>query len=165
MLKIESSTTPQSAQLIRDFLVTKHSGVLATADKAATPHAAAVYFSVDEELCLVFATKIETQKYKNIEQNDQVAVVSYDEVSQTSLQLMGRAVIFDDPSMRDEAVNKMHQFSASISKTELPPAEKIYGGEYAVVKIIPAVIKMAIYARPDSQGDDIYETLIFSESD
>lgn len=163
MPAIESSTSPESANLIFKFLETQHSGVLATADATSIPHAAVIYFSTDEDLCLRFATKNKTKKYENLEQNANVALACYDEATQTSLQVMGHVEKIESPDETQHVVNGMHQLSATISKTELPPAEKVYAGDYVAFKIVPEVIKMAVYSRPDSQGDDIFETLIFSK--
>jgi len=161
MQTVQSSSSPESADLIRDFLQRQHSGVLATSDSAANPHAATVYFSFEEDYSLLFATKTETQKYKNIMENDRVAFVCYDEKSQTTVQITGRAEKVETPDKRQAALNAMYRFSETISKTELPPIEKLYAGDYVVLQIVPQVIKMAVFLRPDSEGEDEFESLIF----
>lgn len=162
-LEIQSTTSPQSVDLIRTFLKTHVSGVLATADKAAQPHAAVIYFSLDDDFCLLFATKTETQKYKNMEENDQVCFAVYDEKQQTTLQVVGRVETIEDSNKKDMVINGMAVQSAARSNRETAPADKLFAGDYVALKLIPAVIKMAIYARPDAEGDDIYETLLFSQ--
>mgnify|MGYP001612559777 CR=1 FL=1 len=162
-MKIQSTTSPESADLIRNFLNGRYSGVLATADGAGNPHAAVVYFSFEDDFSLTFGTKSETQKYKNIEENKQVAFVVYDEVEQTIIQITGHAEVIEDQNKRQKVLNNMFRSSAERSLTATPPAEKLWAGDYVAVRIIPMVIKMAIYARPDSEGDDLYETLLFSE--
>lgn len=161
--KIESSTSLETADLIRNFLNGHYSGVLATADKAGTPHAAVVYFSLRDDFSIVFSTKRETQKYKNIEANKQVAFVVYNEKEQTTVQITGHAEVIEDEDERQKAINNMFSSSAERSQTEIPPGEKILGGDFIALRLVPMVIKMAIYARPDSEGDDLYETLLFSE--
>ena len=162
-MTIQSSSSPQSTELIRDFLQTHHSGVLATSDKAANPHAATIYFSVNDELRLVFATKTETQKYKNIEENEQVAFVCYDESSQTTVQIQGTAKKTDDPQLRQAALDTMYHSSASLSKTELPPAEKLFAGDYAAIVLDPLVIKMGIFKRPDAESnEELFESITFA---
>jgi nitroimidazol reductase NimA-like FMN-containing flavoprotein (pyridoxamine 5'-phosphate oxidase superfamily) len=165
-LKIESTSSAESATIIRNFLKSQYSGVLATADEAGIPHAAVVYFLLEDDLCLVFGTKTETQKYKNIQENDQVSFVVYDETEQTVVQIFGRAETVDDTEMRQKAVHNMFVASARRSRREIPPADKLIAGEYAAVKVVPMVIKMTIYARPDSEEEgDLQETLLFSESE
>jgi general stress protein 26 len=162
-LKIESATSPESAEYIHAFLAQKYSGVLATADGAGTPHAAAIYYMLNDDFSLMFATKHETQKFKNMEENKQVAFVVYDEQEQTTVQITGRVEVMDDEEKLQLILNNMFQSSAERSKAELPPAEKIWAGNYVALKLVPLVVKMAVYARPDSEGDDIFETLLFSE--
>lgn len=158
---IQSASSPESAELIKQFLASHHSGVLATADQVATPHAAVVYFSLDDDFSLTFTTKTETQKYKNMEENDQVAFVCYDEANQTTVQITGQVMKVTDENKRQEMLNTIYELSADLSKTELPPIEKLFAGNYVVLKLLPQVIKMAIFLRPDSEGQDMYETILF----
>ncbi len=162
-MPIQSVTTAQSENLIREFLNNHHSGTLATADSMANPQASVVYFSLDDDFSLLFATKTETQKYKNIMENKQVAFTVYEESSQTMVQVMGRAELVNDNETRQNIINNMFTNSADVSHREFPPAEKLIAGDYAAIRIIPMVIKMAVYARPDNDGDGLYETLLFSE--
>jgi len=161
--QIQSASSPESEQLIREFLQSHHSGVLATSDMSGNPHAAVVYFSLDDSFNLIFATKTETQKYKNIEQNKQVAFVCYDEQSQTTVDIRGHAEATDNPDLRTQALNNMFASSATVSQRELPPAEKLFAGEYVAVRIVPQVIRMAVYARPDAESnDELFETITFA---
>jgi general stress protein 26 len=163
MVTIQSSSSPESADVIRDFLQACRSGVLATSDEQNVPHAAAVYFIVDENYSVLFTTKTDTQKYKDIMQNNQVAFVCYDETSQTTLQINGHAEKVEDENKRQAAMNAIYRFSEAISRTEFPPIEKLYAGDYVTVRIIPHTIKMAVYARPDSEGVDAFESIQFNE--
>jgi general stress protein 26 len=164
-LEIQSTTSSESVANIRNFLKSRYSGVLATADKSGVPHAAVVYFLLEDDLGLVFGTKTETQKFKNIQENKQVSFVVYDETEQTTVQIMGRAEIVDDVDMRQKVVNNMFISSAQRSQREIPPADKLIAGEYAVVRLVPMVIRMTVYARPDvEEVYDLEETILFSES-
>ncbi len=159
---IQSSTSPQTANLISVFLGHHTSGVLTTADAVATPHASVVYYKIDSDFVITFGTKTETQKYKNMQQNKQVSFLVYDEPTQTVAQVHGQVEEIEDESIRDEVIGNMVHASIESSGNELPPAEKLYAGDYASLRIIPSIIKMAVYARPDAEGDDIYETLLFA---
>lgn len=163
-LTIESTTSPQSEQLVRDFLQTHYSCTLATASDSLQPHAAVVYFKSQGDLSLLFVTKTATQKYQNILINDLAAIAAYDEKEQLTLQASGRIEIIDDHNKRQEALNNIFTLSAKLSMTEFPPIEKLIAGDYVVLRFIPQTMRLAVYARPDSQGDDLYETLLFSES-
>lgn len=163
-LDIESTTSSQSEQLVRDFLRTHFSGTLATADASANPHAAVVYFKPQDDFSLLFVTKVATQKYQNIAENNRVAFSIYDEKEQATLQTTGRIDTIEDPEQRQAAINTIFTLSAELSLTVLPPIEKLLAGEYVVLRYVPQTMRLAVYARPDSQGDDLFETLAFSES-
>jgi len=164
-LTLESTSSLQSATIIRDFLASHRSGVLATADETKQPHAAVVYFWLEDDFSLLFATKSETQKYKNIQENNQVAFAVYSEEDQTTVQITGRADVIEDAEKRQKITNAMFISSAKSSKTEVPPADKLFAGEYVALRLLPSSIRMAVYARPDSEGDDdLFETLTFSNS-
>lgn len=159
-----SPSSPQSVELVHDFLQEHHSGVLATADTASNPHAAVVYFTADDQFCLTFTTKTETQKHKNMEQNNQVSLVCYDEKSQTTVQVSGHVERITDPDQHRKAINKMYWFSETMSQVELPPIEKLYAGDYVSFQLVPQVIKMGIFLRPDSEAnEDVYEIITFNE--
>ncbi len=162
MISIESESSSESRNYIKNFLVEHSSGVLATADSAANPHVAVVYYVFEDDFGLLFATKTETQKYKNIEENDRVAFLVYDEKAQTTLQVFGSVEVVEDEEKQKLVRKNMIQKSEDMSQTELPPVEKLFAGDYVVLRLIPQTIKMAVYARPDSEGDDLYETLLFN---
>ncbi|MFI5212601.1 MAG: pyridoxamine 5'-phosphate oxidase family protein [Candidatus Saccharimonadales bacterium] len=163
-MKIQSTSSPETVELIRNFLHTQHSGILATADDAANPHAAVIYFTFEEDFCLYFITKTETQKYKNIDENKNVAFAVYNEQDQISVQITGHVEVIKDRDKLQTVLNNMYKYSAEISHRELPPLEKLFAGEYVALRLMPQVIKMAVFARPDSGADDIFETILLSEA-
>lgn len=163
-LTIQSTSTPESTKIVRDFLKSHYSGVLATADAAAIPHAAAVYFHLEDDFTLLFGTKRETQKFRNMEENDQISFVVYEEKAQSTARISGRVEVVEDEASRQKVLNNMFNSSAEQSMTALPPAEKLWAGDYAVMRIVPSVISLAIYARPESDDDtDLFETIVFGE--
>ena len=159
-MKIQSATSSESLQNINDFLRTHRSGVLATADSAANPHAAVIYATFNEDLTFTFVTKAETQKYKNIEENKACALAIYDESEQTSIQVTGTAEAIEDKDESYRVLNQSFKYSAELSHRELPPPEKLFAGEYVALRLKPQVIKMAVFARPESGADELYDTLI-----
>ena len=163
MQTIQSESSPQSKDVIRNFLQSCHTGVLATASATGDPHAATVYLSTVDDFCFLLATKIETQKYKNIKENNKIALVCTDEATETTMQLQGHTVEVTDEAETQKAINTMYRLSNSGSRVEFPPLEKLYAGDYIALKIIPKAIRLAIYARPDSQSnEELYETLEFT---
>lgn len=162
MQKIQS-TSPESEDIIRDFLHAHYSGVLATVDTEGNPHAATVYFTVDDDFFITFATKTETQKYKNMENNNHVAFVCSNEEVQTAVQITGQVEKVTDPKEHQAMLNSMYRFSEMMSKVELPPIEKLFAGDYVTMKITPQFIKMGIFMRPDAESnEELYETITFA---
>ena len=159
-MKIQSATSSESLENINDFLRTHRSGVLATADSAANPHAAVVYVTFNEDLTFTFVTKTETQKYKNIEENKVFALAVYDESEQTSIQVTGSVEVIEDKDESYKIMNQSFKYSAELSHRELPPPEKLFAGEYVALRLKSQVIKMAVFARPESGADELYDTLI-----
>ena len=164
MVNIQNVSSTESKRLIREFLRERSSGVLASADAAGNPHAAVVYFVPEDGYTILFATKRETQKYKNIEANNNVAFAIYDEVLQIAIQIMGHVEVVQEESLRESVLSSMVEKSASISGRETPPPDKLSSGDYAILRLFPLVIKMSIFARSDYDGDDIYETILFNPS-
>lgn len=162
-MKIQSTSSPETIDIVNNFLQTHHSGTLATADGAANPHAAVIYLTFNEDYTFSFITKTETQKYKNIEENKNVALVIYDEKEQASVQIVGHVEVIDDKDEMQKTLNKSFRYSAEISRRELPPLEKLFAGEYTALRLIPQAIKMAVFARPESGDDELYETILLSK--
>lgn len=138
--------------------------MLATSDSAANPHAAVIYFTLNDDLSFSFVTKTETQKYKNIEENKSVALVAYDEKEQASVQVMGQVEKVTDQDDAYKILNKTFKYSAEVSHRELPPLEKLIAGEYVALRLIPQVIKMAVFARPETGDEELFETILLSEN-
>jgi len=160
-----SPSSPQSEEVIRDFLQKHHCGVLSTADTVGNPHAAVMYYTIDSDYRLTFTTKVETQKYKNMEQNEEVMFVCYDEPTETTVQISGRVEKVVDPKESRDSLNALYRLSETYSHSELPPIEKLYAGDYVSLKLIPQVIKMGIFLRPDAEENgDLYEILTFTSN-
>jgi general stress protein 26 len=162
-VKIQSTSSPETIDIVNDFLQTHHSGVLATADGAANPHAAVIYLTFNEDYTFSFIMKTETQKYKNIEENKNVALAIYDEREQASVQVVGHVEVIDDKDEMQQVLNKSFKYSAEVSRRELPPLEKLFAGEYVAARLLPQVIKMAVFARPESGDDELYETILLNK--
>lgn len=160
-----SPSSPESEASIRNFLKSHDCGVIATADTSANPYAAVIYYSIDDSFSLTFTTKKETQKYKDMEQNSQVTFVCYDEPAQTTVQVSGHVETVTDPDVHQSSINRLYKLSESVSGATLPPIEKLFAGDYVTMRLIPQVIKMGVFLRPDSESnEDMYEILTFPAS-
>lgn len=158
--RVQSASSQQSEKLISLFLADHYSGVLATTSSVGVPHGTVVYYLPEPDFSLYFVTKEGTQKYKNIQANNRVAFVIYDEKSQTTLQLHGVVQVVDDLERKRETIHNMTHSSIALSGTLLPPAYKITAGDYVVLQLVPSTIDLAAYAR-SNDGSDVYESLVF----
>lgn len=161
-INIESESSEDSKENIRNFLNAHYTGVLATADKSANPHTAVVFYKLEDDFGLTFGTKTETQKYHNMDDNNQVAFLVYDEKQQATLTVFGHVEEIKDEQRKSEVYYKMIQSSSETAGSGTPPAERLVAGDYAVFRLLPQTIKLAVYGRPVSEDDDLFETILFS---
>lgn len=162
-LKIESTSSEASQNLVSVFLRHHTSGVLATADGAANPYATVVYYLFEDDFTILFGTKRETQKFKNLEENPVASLIVYDEPTQATAQVTGRTEIVDDEAVIKKVLDNMQTVSMNHSVENIPPAEKLTAGELVAVRIYPQIIKLAEYGFSKPNSDNIFETILFSE--
>lgn len=83
---------------VLDFLKIQEHMVISTVDKNNKPESALVGFGQDEDLILMFGTYTTTRKYKNILNNNNVAVVFSDNDGIT-VQYEGKASVLIEPDL------------------------------------------------------------------
>jgi general stress protein 26 len=160
--KISEASTPESAQIIYDFLTKHHIGVLATVDTSGKPHGAVIYFVMNDDFTILFGTKTKTRKYENIAKTGVATLVVYDEDAQMTTVIQGKASQSDDPAVIEKAIANMEAQSAKIASAHNPPITKLYAGDFVAMRLVPHTISTAIYMRPDNEGFDEFETITFS---
>ena len=115
---------------IRDFVKKHPIAVLATADADGNPHASTIYITTDDDLGITFTTKHETNKYKNIAQNNHVVAVVYEAASQTAVQISGEAIEVTDPETQQEIYKGTLHAAKQTGEDVVPPIAKISAGPY-----------------------------------
>lgn len=159
-----NSTVPNSPETIknvRDFFKSQPVAILATVTAKNKPHAAVIYTSINDDMSLTFVTKADTFKSKNIKHNNSVMIVGYEASSQTTVQVEGHAIdITDTPEAADVFKGTLHSVEET-SESGIPPISKLDAGHYVAYKVVPTQIRMAVFARPDPGGYDMYEVLNF----
>lgn len=160
--KKSTANASEGNQIIHTFLTSRPLGVLATADTTGMPHAAAIYFSVDDEFNMFFMTKKDTTKYTNLKQNPRAMVVVYEALSQSTVQFRGVAEEIEDVSMAQAAFRGTLHASLQTSDGGIPPIAKLHAGDYVAYKIKPEYIRMAVYSRPGFDQSDFFETIDFT---
>lgn len=161
MTKSTVPNSPETIAHVKDFLTSQPVGVISTVNSKGRPHAAVVYFNVNEDLSLTFLTKIDTQKYRNLKRNNHVMIVAYEQESQTTVQVEGQAINITDTPEAEEVFKRTLQSVEKTSESGVPPISKLHAGHYVAYKIVPSQIRMAVFARPDPGGYEMYETLSF----
>lgn len=146
---------------IRHFLETHQVGVLATASKAGTPHAATIYFVVEPDFTLYFITKVETTKHQNMHENPNVALAVFDAPTQTTVQVFGTVQQLEDYEQFTDVYAKIVNIAHSTTSGEhQPPIDKIDSGKYAFYQIRPTTIRMAEFVKAEHPPvDDLFETI------
>lgn len=159
--KKETSVSSESNKRIYDFLKKNQVGVLATVDLNGNPHAATIYFSVDNEFNTTFITKNRTKKHDNLKHNNHAMIVVYEPVTQTTIQIIGVAETIDNKVEAGIVFIDTLKTSRATSNGGIPPISKLHAGEYVAYKLKPVQIRMAMFIRPDAGGYEMYETIDF----
>ncbi len=120
--------------LIEEFTKESPSICLSTISEDGNPHAALIYFALNEALEICFFAPQNTQKSQNILKNPKVAMVLQDVAGQKSLQMNGVATKIEDVEENRTTFNLL--VKALSGKVDWPPpAGKIESGEMNLFKI------------------------------
>ncbi len=135
-------------------------GVLSTVTADGNPHGAVVYFTIDEDFVVSFVTKAQTRKYDNLMHHNHVTLTVFDQQTQTTAQIIGKAVEIKDGYDINVIAGAILTASMKTSDGGLPPISKLSAGEFVGFKIKPDQIRMAVFGRPDP-GDysELFETI------
>ncbi len=145
---------------IYDFLQSQPTGVLSTVDETGSPHGAVIYYSINENFEVLFATRRETKKSDNLTHNNRAVLVIYDAPTQTTAQVTGDVAEVTEPEVAQKAFENMVKASLETSDEIEPPIEKLNeAGDLIAYKLTPAHIHMAVYGRPDHGGYDLFDTV------
>lgn len=144
---------------IAEFLNKNRVGVLATTSSDGYPHAATMYFTVDEDLNIYFVTKEKTTKYRNLTQNPNAAFVVHEPMSQSTVQVSGTVAEVTDIAQLNQVFRNILEVTAGTSESNVPPVSKIVGGDYKCFKLTPKTLRLAEYTKPEhGQFDNMFDT-------
>ena len=119
------------------FLKANEYGVVATIAKNGTPQAATVTYLIDDDFTIYFATRRTTRKYKNLEQNNAIAMVMGTGPAAISVQLHGTTEIIEGEA-REKTMERFLMKHESYYRIFL----KMPGYDFAVFKITPTWIRL-----------------------
>lgn len=130
------------------FLAEHPAGVLASVDPDGNPHATVIYYSAEDNFAVRFLTKRGTKKNSNLQYNDRVALVVFDDISQTTAQLIGTVSEITDVREVNKVFRSTLRASMRTSRSGVPPISKLHAGEYAAYLMTPVEVRMAAFSQP-----------------
>lgn len=137
---------------IYDFLRSSPIAVLSSVGPNNDPHGVVVYFGIDKKFVASILTKSDTKKYDNLKHNPKVMLTVYEPLTQTTVQITGRAKEVTDPLRINEIAQINLKASMKTSEGGIPAIAKLEAGALVAFEIRPVEVRMAVYGRPDS-GD------------
>lgn len=157
---MQIDVSSDTKQRIYEFLKATPIGVLSSITPDNDPHGAVVYFSVDRNFVVSVLTKSNTRKYDNLLHNNHVMITVFEAGTQTTVQFTGVAKEITDPQKINEIAQNNFKASMQTSEAGVPAISKLIAGTYVAFEIMPVLVRMAVYARPDSGDyDDLFETI------
>jgi len=127
----------QARQECLHFLKSQEYAVIATVSKEGAPEAATVSFSVNDNFDMYFATRHATRKFKNLENNQDVALVVGTGPGPVTVQIQGTAQLLDgeeqEQAMVEFLTSKMSYYDVFL---------KLPGFDLAAFKVTPYWIRM-----------------------
>ena len=136
-------------QRIYDFLKENPVAVMSSIDPNGNPHGVVIYYNINKRFEITFVTKAETRKYDNLKHHSHVMLTVFDQQTQSTVQIVGKAIEITDSYEVNIAANNMVQASMKTTEAGMAPLLKLEAGPYVAFKIEPVQIRMAVYARPD----------------
>lgn len=150
----------ESRARLSSFLNKNQVGVLATVDAAGKPHAATIYFTFDRQFDIYFVTKKDTQKSRNLQQNNSAAIAAFDADTQATVQAEGTVVEVTDPRQLEWVFNDIWRIAAKTSSKSAPPQSQMTAGGYIAYKMATPSLRMATFVRQDpADYDKIFEVI------
>lgn len=157
-------TIHKKHQNAHEFLKHHPVGVLATVDPNGEPHAAAIYFSVDNHQNISFMTKTGTKKADNLLHDNHAVLVVYEAATQTTVQITGEVSEIKDHAEVNEVFAHMLNASADTSGSSVAPLTKLKEGDYITFRLKPKQIRMAVFSRPKAgEYEDLFKTTVPEE--
>lgn len=151
------SVDDSTKQKVLKFLRHHPSGVLSTVDSHNKPWGATIYYIVDDDFKFYFNTRVETSKYKNIENNPYVSLTVTDQDSQTTVQLAGKVSKLSADKYMDIVFGKLaDQVRPKDDSHWRPPLSKLKAGNYMPLQISPSQLQYADFGKKKTDTNADY---------
>lgn len=138
--------TKNIKEAVLEFLKENNTIVIATASPEGKPQAATVYYLVDDDFNIYFATGRETDKFKNLQSNKQAAFVVGTGPAVITVQGAGRVQEISDNELSEKGRIGAELYFKALKEW---PVLKLPHGGLAFFKIIPDQMK---FLNLDSVG-------------
>lgn len=125
------------------FLKTHAIGHFTTLTADGKPYASTVYYYINSMMDIFIITLEETDKYKNIRKNSDVALVITDDESLQTVQIQGNATEVVDPAIRMAIVEQLAIIQARSKSSWPPPITKLNKGKLHLIKVTPSWIRFS----------------------
>jgi len=129
----------------RIFLAKHDLAVLSTIGYDGWPHSAAVHYVFNGDHLYVL-TKADTQKARDIETNNKVAVTIYDTASVETIQLIGLASVETDRALMQRIFVDLTRLRRYGIHVQAPPVTQTRQGDYVLIRIHPTRAHFRSYA-------------------
>lgn len=152
-----------SQKLIAKKFINEHPlGVLSIGRDKNAPYAASMFILTDDKLNLFFITKSDTEKYRILKKNRNVAITITDFEAQQTIQAEGAASeLTAEGGVMEETFKKLSGIKPHGKTNWLPPIVKLQAGVYVIFEI--KVTKMRYGDFKDaisSSGEDVFVDII-----
>lgn len=129
--------------------------VLGTINDDSTPHGAIVYVAPISNKAVCFVTKNLTQKYVNLTERPTVSLTIGNDKESSTLQIMGRASVVDNPQLMNTAMEKITKVHAMMAEW-LPPLAKLRAGNYAIINVDITHARLGEFKGLDIGSQEIF---------
>ena len=159
-MAVTLTKTEQVKKDVLEFLQRNKTAVVATASLEGQPQAATITYVIDDSFDIYFVTKKSSQKFFNISNNPNVAVVvGTDPGTIATVQMQGVAQIIED---QKHFMIRYLATTIDIAKPEWWPLSRMPGSDFVLIRIKPTWLSWLNLDKseyPDTYRED-YQQII-----
>jgi general stress protein 26 len=144
----------------KQFLLEHPMAIVSTVGEDHKPHAAAIFYIVDEEFNFYFITRTETQKYKDMLAKPNSAFTVADVGSQLTIQGSGELNVVRNDALIETVYKKLARLRPLSDSDWLPPIIKLRKGHYVIIKFKPTWLRIADYLTQQKTSANYFTQLI-----
>lgn len=152
----------QDQSLAKDFISSHPLGVVSISRGKSAPYAASMFILSDDKLNLFFVTKTDTEKYRLLQDNTNVAVTITDFEAQQTLQAEGVAEeITAEGGVLEEVFRSLSGIKPIGNKNWMPPIVKLQAGEYVLFQIEVKKMRYANFTNAlSNSAEEVFKQII-----